>query len=530
MKRLLVLMCALALCRCGTFAPLAGTESGSETTNGYVSGVIVDIRGRAVPGAQVALIPSRFNPAVDPPSKIAAFDTTDANGRYRFKAVAADTFCIEAKHSAAGLRLLRTGIIVKRDTIPPRADTLKKPGVVKVLGLGSGDIESAYIYIPGSLHSAAVDGVAGVAVLDSVPAGTIPSLLYVEQNGINTPKLIADSIEVTPGAVTLVQFSAWAQSRKLFLNTTASGAQVAGTVTNFPVCIRLTKNNFDFSQAAAGGADLRFAKATGAALPFEIEQWDQARQSASIWVRMDTVFGNSSSHYIRMHWGNPAAAATASGQAVFPAADGYVGVWHLDSSLDDATSFGAKGVDSATADGAGIVGRCRSFDPSRRSFITIPSPSRYDLTTYITLSAWIRVDRFVTEWQTIVAKGDNAYRLQLDTLRHIATFNMTDSAGYRDSGGKTLIDDGRWHLVTGVFDGTTSKMFTDGNLDSVLVTRLPCLTDTFNLTIGDNRQRSPRFFAGTIDEVRILHQAMSADWVKLCYMNQKEQDALVVFK
>jgi hypothetical protein len=37
-------------------------------------------------------------------------------------------------------------------------------------------------------------------------------------------------------------------------------------------------------------------------------------------------------------------------------------------------------------------------------------------------------------------------------------------------------------------------------------------------------------FTGRIDEVRVSTTVLSADWMKLCYMNQKAQDALVVFR
>jgi hypothetical protein len=38
------------------------------------------------------------------------------------------------------------------------------------------------------------------------------------------------------------------------------------------------------------------------------------------------------------------------------------------------------------------------------------------------------------------------------------------------------------------------------------------------------------YFGGKIDEVRVSSTALSADWIKLCYMNQKESDMLVRFK
>jgi hypothetical protein len=40
----------------------------------------------------------------------------------------------------------------------------------------------------------------------------------------------------------------------------------------------------------------------------------------------------------------------------------------------------------------------------------------------------------------------------------------------------------------------------------------------------------PYYFKGMLDEVRISSGACSADWIRLCYMNQKSDDALVVFK
>jgi hypothetical protein len=38
------------------------------------------------------------------------------------------------------------------------------------------------------------------------------------------------------------------------------------------------------------------------------------------------------------------------------------------------------------------------------------------------------------------------------------------------------------------------------------------------------------YFDGSIDETVVSYTARSADWIKLCYMNQKAQDALVKFR
>jgi len=38
------------------------------------------------------------------------------------------------------------------------------------------------------------------------------------------------------------------------------------------------------------------------------------------------------------------------------------------------------------------------------------------------------------------------------------------------------------------------------------------------------------YFKGKIDEVRISSAPLSPDWIRLCFMNQRENDKLVSFK
>jgi len=52
--------------------------------------------------------------------------------------------------------------------------------------------------------------------------------------------------------------------------------------------------------------------------------------------------------------------------------------------------------------------------------------------------------------------------------------------------------------------------------------------ETNNFTIGKLPALQSYFFAGIIDEVRVSSRALSADWIRLCYMNQRMDDQLVV--
>src|SRR5690606_649485 len=77
-------------------------------------------------------------------------------------------------------------------------------------------------------------------------------------------------------------YDGWGKYKQIAINTKASGANVSGEVTNFPVLVRLTAANaadiFTGADAAlADGADIRFSNADGSAeVPFEIERYDAA--------------------------------------------------------------------------------------------------------------------------------------------------------------------------------------------------------------------------------------------------------------
>ena len=93
-------------------------------------------------------------------------------------------------------------------------------------------------------------------------------------------------------------------SGALTILTTPDGANLpaAAVVKAFPLLVRLDKDFFDFAQAKPDGADIRLSASDGAALPYQIEQWDAAKGTASIWVRIPVIKGNAR-QTITLHWG-----------------------------------------------------------------------------------------------------------------------------------------------------------------------------------------------------------------------------------
>src|SRR4030066_341946 len=114
------------------------------------------------------------------------------------------------------------------------------------------------------------------------------------------------------------QYPGWKHSGSVYLLTTREGANLPASASEdgFPLLVRLHKDFFNFSQAKANGEDIRFSTSTGIPLAYQIEEWDPANGTASIWVRIPTIKGNARQE-IKLYWGKTDASRKSSGRDVF---------------------------------------------------------------------------------------------------------------------------------------------------------------------------------------------------------------------
>ena len=82
------------------------------------------------------------------------------------------------------------------------------------------------------------------------------------------------------------QYPEWTHTGDLTILTTPEGANLptGSSVEGFPLLVRLHKDWFDFKQAKAHGEDVRFSTVAGLPLAYQVEEWDAAKGTASIWV------------------------------------------------------------------------------------------------------------------------------------------------------------------------------------------------------------------------------------------------------
>ena len=152
-------------------------------------------------------------------------------------------------------------------------------------------------------------------------------------------------------------------------------------------------------------------------------------------------------------------------------------------------------------------GYALDFDGTN-DYVSIANESNFDFTTAMTVEAWIKVDTFDKEWQAMVTKGDNTWRLHRAASTNHISFG-TDGVNITDLEGSTDVNDGQWHHIAGVFDGSNKYLYVDGNLDAFANVTGTIDTDNALVNIAENSQSIDRYFDGRIDEVRIWNIARS---------------------
>jgi hypothetical protein len=92
-------------------------------------------------------------------------------------------------------------------------------------------------------------------------------------------------------------------------------ANTGSALTDYQVLVTLD-GDFDFNHAASDGADIRITAGDETTLlPFWIETWDATGETASIWVRVDSLPAGVNTLYI--YYGNPEADSASNGASTF---------------------------------------------------------------------------------------------------------------------------------------------------------------------------------------------------------------------
>lgn len=317
----------------------------------------------------------------------------------------------------------------------------------------------------------------------------------------------------------------WKYSGSFWILTTTDGAEMPEgvTVEQFPLLIRLHRDVFDFSQAAANGDDIRFSLSTGESLAYQIDEWNAPEGRASLWVRIPEIKGNSRQQ-IRMHWGNPKARSESSGTAVFNASNGYLAVWHMNDEMRDETSI-HSGKDTGTLPVEGLIGTARHFVEGKgftagEEITTLPTGANTHST-----ELWFRPERTnatLIGWGN--EQGQGKVVMQFRSPPHLR-MDCYFSGGNVDGTAPVPMAD--WSQVVHTYREGEAHLYLNGALDESNISRGSPLNIRTPARLFLGGWYHNYDYVGDLDEVRISSVVRSPEWIRLQYENQKTSQSLV---
>lgn len=276
-------------------------------------------------------------------------------------------------------------------------------------------------------------------------------------------------------------------------------------LTDYPVMVKLTSGNFDFSKTRSDGFDITFWDGL-TQLDHEIEYFNPTEQMGVFHVRIPLVSSMADTTFT-VRYGNPSATDTSNKTGVW---DGnFVMVQHMGDSLVDSTGNGNDGTNYGTTVVGGLNGRARSFD-GVNDYISFLS----EIKDGDNLTVQALVNPIVGDYGGIVTSCssgsvNDGYALELRSTGEIfwnansssvPTFLETNSAL------------SNFALATGRYDGVKQKLDVQLLEESLSNNATGALIDGINTTIGVYGRKY--YYNGIIDEVRISNIARSDAWIK----------------
>ena len=163
--------------------------------------------------------------------------------------------------------------------------------------------------------------------------------------------------------------------------------------------------------------------------------------------------------------------------------------------------------------GAGRFGSALSFD-GVNDWVSVPDASSLDLTTGMTLEAWVRPSA-LGNWRTLVFKerpGGIVYGLYADQAGGRPLGEMFIGSE-RSVAGTAAVPLNAWtHLAT-TYDGSQLRLYVNGALAASTAVTGAMAASTGVLHLGGNSVWG-EWFAGLIDEVRVYNRALSVGEVQ----------------
>ncbi len=135
----------------------------------------------------------------------------------------------------------------------------------------------------------------------------------------------------------------------------------------------------------------------------------------------------------------------------------------------------------------------------------------------ITIMVWAKFSAVrAMNWESIITCGDTAWELQRPDNDYGVNFRFKGTDLNTPS--TMPINDGNWHHIVATYDGAQQNVYIDGALAaSASLAGANAGETTYPILIGDNGQWPGRVFKGSLAEVAVFTNALSASDVSTIY-------------
>jgi hypothetical protein len=350
------------------------------------------------------------------------------------------------------------------------------------------------------------------------------------------------------------EYKGWKYHRNVDIKANYVGFPTGTVIRDFPLLVRLTKDNFDFTQAGEGGKDVRVSTADGKPIAYEIAHWEADGSSgrADLWVALDTVRGDDDSARVVLHSGNDSALDASDGAKVFDAGKGFSAAWHFNET--------AKGAPEEFRDAAGryhgmggagnglhlpgrvpgVVGYGQEFKTggllsdilgmNGQSFVTMPRNFDPGASAW-TFQVWI--DRSGNKDGVIFDKGD-AWSAEKQRFQIICLGGGANRIVIRREGAEyptnVYLPTSMFNQLGVTYDGERVEIYVDGIVregKSFSQGGNPIGKATFGTDEADG---SGDGFKGTMDEPWFSDKVRSPEWLRFAFETQKPNSSIVVVR
>lgn len=195
-----------------------------------------------------------------------------------------------------------------------------------------------------------------------------------------------------------------------------------------------------------------------------------------------------------------------------------MGIWNFDSvSGDTVKDISGQGQDGTILGGgeivAGKVGKAIKLNGSNQC-VEVPDSDVLDVDdAQITMLCWYYWEGAGDGWQTFVSKGpmsgtNENYALFINTADLYFHFIITPNGGRINiNSPNKVIKTKEWQFVAGTYDGTTVKIYLDGEMIQQQAQAGNITPNKSALRIG-HREAATHWWMGMLDEVGIFHRAL----------------------